>query len=234
MERRRRFNNIIRTGKPARQEDTARMAGYMTPAHIPCSARTARVEGVAAFARDITERKRAEEELRISEEKYRGILENIADGYNEVDLKGNLMLVNDSLCEITGYSRERLIGLNYRDFVDETNAKKVFEAYNEVYNTGKANRGFYFEITRMDGSKRNCVVSISLIKNANCVPCGFRGIFRDVTDQWRLEEQLRQAAKMEAIGQLAGGIAHDFNNILTAIIGYSDALSQNIPDDASV
>ena len=84
----------------------------------------------------------------------------------------------------------------------------------------------------MDGSKRNCVVSISLIKNANCAPCGFRGIFRDVTDQWRLEEQLRQAAKMEAIGQLAGGIAHDFNNILTAIIGYSDALSQNIPDDA--
>ena len=148
-----------------------------------------------------------------------------------MDLKGNLILVNDSLCDITGYSRERLIGLNYREFVDEANAKKLFEAYNEVYKTGKANRGFYFEITRMDGSKRNCVVSISLIKDSNCGPCGFRGIFRDVTDQRRLEEQIRQAAKMEAIGQLAGGIAHDFNNILTAIIGYSEALSQHIAED---
>ncbi len=190
------------------------------------------VEGVAVFARDITDRKKAEEELRRSEEKYRGILENIADGYNEVDLKGNLMLVNDSLCEITGYTRERLIGLNFREFVDETNAQKVYEAYNQVYKTGKPNRGLYFEISRMDGSKRNCTVSISLVKDSNGAPCGFRGIFRDITDRRRLEEQLRQAAKMEAIGQLAGGIAHDFNNILTAIIGYSENLSQSIPEDA--
>ena len=127
-ERRRRFNNIIRTGKPARHEDTAKDGRIYDTSAYPVFGADGRVEGVAAFARDITERKRAEEELRISEEKYRGILENIADGYNEVDLKGNLTLVNDSLCEITGYSRERLIGLNYRDFVDETNAKKVFRS----------------------------------------------------------------------------------------------------------
>ena len=227
-ERRERFSEIIRTGKPVRQEDTATGGKIYDTSAWPVFGADGAVEGVAVFARDITERKHAEEELRASEAKYRSILENIADGYNEVDLKGNLVLVNDSLCEITGYTRERLIGLNYRELMDEAAAKKVFEAYNGVYKTGKANRGLYFEITRMDGSKRNCVVSVSLIKDANCKPCGFRGTFRDVTDRQRLEEQLRQAAKMEAIGQLAGGIAHDFNNILTAIIGYSEALSQHI------
>ncbi|MGO9121401.1 MAG: PAS domain S-box protein [Desulfomonilaceae bacterium] len=232
LDRQQRLNDIIWTGKPARQEDTTGDGRIYDTSAYPVLRADGSVEGVAVFARDITDRKKAEEELRRSEEKYRGILENIADGYNEVDLKGNLMLVNDSLCEITGYTRERLIGLNYREFVDETNAQRVYEAYNQVYKTGKPNRGLYFEITRMDGSKRYCTVSISLVKDGNGAPCGFRGIFRDITDRRRLEEQLRQAAKMEAIGQLAGGIAHDFNNILTAIIGYSENLSQSIPEGA--
>jgi PAS domain S-box-containing protein len=195
-ETRRRHNNIIRTGKPSRHEDTAMDGRIYDTSAYPVFGADGTVEGVAAFARDITEQKQAEEELRVSEKKYRSILENIADGYNEVDLKGDLLLVNDSLCEITGYSRERLIGLNYREIVDETNAKKLFGAYNKVYRTGKVNRGFYFEINRMDGSKRNCVVSISLIKGADGEPCGFRGMFRDITERRRLEEQLRQAAKM--------------------------------------
>ncbi len=232
LDRRQRLNEIILSGKPTRREDTAGDGRIYDTSAYPVLGANAAVEGVAVFARDITDRKKAEEELCRSEEKYRGILENIADGYNEVDLKGNLMLVNDSLCDITGYTRERLIGLNYREFIDEANASKVFEAYNQVYRTGKSNRGFYFEISRMDGSTRHCTVSISLMKDSNGTPCGFRGIFRDITDRRRLEDQLRQAAKMEAIGQLSGGIAHDFNNILTAIIGYSENLSQSVPEDA--
>ena len=182
---------------------------------------------------DATERTKAMEALKESERKYRTIIDTIADGYHETDLGGKMTLFNDSLCEILGYSREELQGMAYREFMDELNAQKVYEAYNEVYRTGKANPGFYYEIIRKDGTKRHCVVSVTSIKDSSGQPNGFRGIFRDVTERLQLEDQLRQAAKMEAIGQLAGGIAHDFNNILTAIIGYSDVLIQLLGEDSA-
>lgn len=187
--------------------------------------------GVLVFP-DITELKKAEGELRQSEDKYRRILETIADGYHEVDLVGNLTLVNDSLCEIIGYSREELLGMNYRQVMDEDNAKRISEACNRVFRTGEAHPGFDYEILRKDGTKRSVSVSISLIRDSGGVPSGFRGIFRDVTDSKRMEGQLRQAAKMEAIGRLAGGVAHDFNNILTAVMGYSTILSEQLPKES--
>ena len=182
---------------------------------------------------DATERTKTLEALRESEQKYRTIIDTIADGYHETDLSGNILIFNHSLCEILGYSEEELRGMSYRDLMDERNARRVYDAYNEVYRTGKANRGFHHEIIRKDGAKRNCVVSVALIKDSSGQPDGFRGIFRDVTERLQLEDQLRQAAKMEAIGQLAGGIAHDFNNILTAIIGYSDVLIQRLGEDSA-
>jgi two-component system, cell cycle sensor histidine kinase and response regulator CckA len=189
------------------------------------------IVGTVGSARDITERKAAEQALRDSEEKYRNILETIADGYHEVDLSGNLTLVNDSLCDIIGSSREELLGMNYRELMDETNAQQVFDAYNEVYQSGSANTGFDLEIVRKDGAKRSISVSIALKRDVNQRASGFRGVFRDVTEHRRLEDQLQQAAKMEAIGRLAGGIAHDFNNLLTAVIGYSDLLLKETPKD---
>ena len=147
---------------PRDRKTPQRMEGYTTPAHIPCSARTAVSRGSLPLPEILRNANRQRKSFADRKRSIAVSWKTSADGYNEVDLKGNLMLVNDSLCEITGYSREKLIGLNYREFVDETNAKKVFEAYNQVYKTGKANRGFYFEITRRDGSKRNCMVSISL------------------------------------------------------------------------
>ncbi len=189
------------------------------------------IVGTVGSARDITKRKEAEQALRDSEEKYRNILETIADGYHEVDLSGNLTLVNDSLCEIIGYSREELLGMNYRELVDDTNAQSIMRAYNEVHRTGTANTGFDFEIVRKDGAARLISVSIALVRDSRQHTTGFRGVFRDVTEHRRLEEQLQQAAKMEAIGRLAGGIAHDFNNLLTAVIGYSDLLMKEVPKD---
>ena len=189
------------------------------------------IVGTVGSARDITKRKEAEKALRDSEEKYRNILETIADGYHEVDLSGNLTLVNDSLCEIIGYSREELLGMNYRDLMDETNAQRVLRAYNEVYRTGTPDTGFDLEIVRKDGAARLISVSIALMRDSRQHTTGFRGVFRDVTEHRRLEEQLQQAAKMEAIGRLAGGIAHDFNNLLTAVLGYSDLLMKEVPKD---
>jgi PAS domain S-box-containing protein len=183
---------------------------------------------IQGIFRDITERKQAEEALRESEERYRTILENIEDGYYEVDLPGNFAFFNDSLCRMLGYSRDEMIGMGNQHYTDEENRKKLFQAFNEVYRTGKPAKGFDWEVIKKDGTKVFGEVSVSLIKDSKGQSIGFRGIARDITERKRseqemaaLQEQLRQSQKMEAVGQLAGGIAHDFNNLLTIIKGYS-------------
>ncbi|MBI5570847.1 MAG: PAS domain S-box protein [Desulfomonile tiedjei] len=197
----------------------------------PIVSRDGSVVGGIGIIEDITERKRAEEELRRSEEKYREMLGTITDGYHEADLKGNITLVNDSLCELMGYTREELKGMNFRQVMDELNAARIREAYGEVFRTGIPNPEFTYEMMRKDGATRYVSISISLARDNAGQPAGFRGILKDVTDRKRLEEQLRQAAKMEAVGQLAGGLAHDFNNILTALMGYANLLSDELPKD---
>jgi len=142
---------------------------------------------------DITERKRAEEALRNSEEKYRSILENIQEGYYEIDLAGNLTFFNDSLCRITGYSKEELMGSNYRQYEDKGSFKRIFQAYNKVYITGEPIEGLDRELIRKDGTKRYGESSISLQKDSSGKPIGFRGLARDVTERKKMEEDLRQS-----------------------------------------
>jgi len=189
---------------------------------------------------DITKRKQAEEALRQSEERYRTILEDIEEGYFEVTLAGRPTFLNNSMSKIHGYPREELLGIDYRHFTDEENAKKLVEAFNRVYRTGEPGELLDYEIIRKDGTKRQVEVIASLKKDLSGNPIGFRGITRDVTERKQaeekmesLQEQLRQSQKMEAIGRLAGGIAHDFNNLLTIIKGYSQLslieLKEDIP-----
>jgi PAS domain S-box-containing protein len=180
------------------------------------------------FLNDITERKQAEGALRQSEEKYRNVLENIEDGYYEVDIAGNFTFFNDSMCQIYGYPREELMGMSDRQYTDQENAKKLFQAFNKVYRTGESTEELDWEIIRKDGARRSIEASVSLIEDSSGNRIGFRGLIRDVTERKRaeeekatLQEQLRQSQKIEAIGRLAGGIAHDFNNLLTVIKGYS-------------
>jgi PAS domain S-box-containing protein len=117
------------------------------------------------------------------EERYRTILESIEDGYYEVDLAGNFVFFNDSLCRILGYAREELMGLNNRQYMSEKTAKTVYEAYNGVYRTGKPNKVFGYELIRKDGIIRVVEVSISLNQNSNGEPIGFRDIARDMTER---------------------------------------------------
>jgi PAS domain S-box-containing protein len=186
------------------------------------------IAGIRCTIQDITEHKRSEEALRESEERYRTILENIEDGYYEVDLPGNFTFFNDSLCRMLGYSRDELIGMGNDRYTDAENRKKLFQAFNSVYRTGEPVKGFDWEVIRKDGRKLYGEVSVSLIRNSAGQPIGFRGIARDITERKRaekemaaLQEQLTQSQKMEAVGRLAGGIAHDFNNLLTVIKGYA-------------
>jgi len=130
-----------------------------------------------------------------SEKKYRNILENIEDGYFEVDTAGNLTFFNDSLCRILGYSSDELMGKNNREYTDDKNAKKIFKVFNEVYRTGIPTRAFDWELIRKDGSKCFIETVVSLITDSDNLKTGFRGIARDVTERKRSEEELDNSFK---------------------------------------
>ena len=138
-------------------------------------------------------RKKAEETLHHSEERYRTILENIEEGYFEVDLAGNLTFFNDTLCRVSGYSREELMGMNYWQYTDKEELKKVFQAYNKVYTTGEPNNGFGWQFIRKDGAKKYIEGSISLLKDSSGKLKGFKGIVHDITERRLAEEKLRES-----------------------------------------
>ncbi|MCJ7686427.1 MAG: PAS domain S-box protein, partial [Desulfobacteraceae bacterium] len=149
--------------------------------------------GYQGIIRDVSERKQAEEALQESEEKYRTILENIEDGYFEVDLRGNFTFSNDSLCRIHGYTGDELKALHYRDYMDSETAKRVYQVYNKIYKTENHAKGFGWDIIRKDGSKRHVESNVSLIRNSEGHRIGFRGILRDVTERRQTEEKLLKA-----------------------------------------
>jgi PAS domain S-box-containing protein len=151
--------------------------------------------GMLATTRDISDRKRAEADLKKSEEKYRTIIENMEDSYNEVDLKGNFILFNESMRRMSGYEREELLGMNYRQYADEENTQKLYRIYNQVYRTGEPVKNFEWQIIRKDGDRRDIEGSVSLIRNTQGRPVGFRSITRDSTDRKRAEKILRESEK---------------------------------------
>jgi PAS domain S-box-containing protein len=145
------------------------------------------------MSREIEERRRAEEELHESEEKYKTILENIEEGYFEVDLAGDFTFVNDSLCRIAGYNRDELIGMNNRDYTTPETAKEMYQVFSKTYQTGEPARIADYEIFRKDGSTRTLELSASLMGNSTGEPVGFRGVVRDITERKLAEEALRES-----------------------------------------
>jgi PAS domain S-box-containing protein/putative nucleotidyltransferase with HDIG domain len=149
--------------------------------------------GILLSSRDITGRKKIENELRQSEEKYRSIIENIQDGYVEVDLVGNWTFVNDVICRHMGYSRVELIGTDFHKLHTKRSAKRSVKAFAEVYKTGEPLKSLEIEGVRKDGTIGNYELSVSLMKDANGQPTGFRCISRDITERKRMEEEIRQS-----------------------------------------
>ncbi len=142
---------------------------------------------------DITERKQAEEALRQSEEKYRTIIENMEEGYIEVDLAGRLTFFNEAAREIIGYSKDETTGMHYKKYADEENAQKLLKLYSQVYRTGIPQKLFEWEVIRKDGTRRTVEGSAYLIKDTEGRPVGFRGLFRDTTERKQAEEALRKS-----------------------------------------
>lgn len=225
------FNTVYQTGKSSKNFDWELIKKSGDICYIETSislVRDADKEpvGFRGVARDVSEKKEAEEALKKSEEKYRTILESIEDGYFEVDLSGNFIFFNESLCKIVELSAQELMGMNYRQYTSKETAENVFKTFHEVYRTGKPVNVVDYEVTRKKGDTVVLAFSVSLMKDREENPVGFRGIVRDISERRKAEEekrkleaQLNQAQKMESVGTLAGGIAHDFNNLLMSIQG---------------
>ncbi len=166
---------------------------------------------------DVTDRKRAVEALRKSEEKYRDLFENANDAIFIIGDDLRYLDMNKKATEILGYSREELLAMKITDLVPSEQLPKSEAEFEKL-----RDRGFYEtfvgKVRTKDGRLLDVEVSSSAIVEEGKVT-GSRDIMRDITERRRMEDELLRAQKLESIGILAGGIAHDFNNLLTAILG---------------
>jgi len=174
---------------------------------------------------EVKEREQAEEErIRLAT-----AIEQAAESVVITDRDGTIQYVNPAFESITGYGRKEAVGQNPRILKSGKHRK---EFYADLWNTiasGKVWRG-HFISKKKNGTLYEEEATISPIKNTSGEIINFVAVKRDVTEEIKLEDKLRQAQKMEAIGTLAGGIAHDFNNILSAIIGYTELAEYEIPE----
>ncbi len=189
------------------------------------SARPIRFKGedcLLTVATNVNALKKVQGDLRQSEERYRTIIETMQEGYFEADLMGRYTYANDALYKRQGYSKEELIGMSNREFQDQTNAKKSYQAFNEVYRTGEPIKALEMEVIRKDGTKGISEVSVSLIRDAQGKPIGFRGISRDVTERKRAEEAYQAVVEksLQGLHILQGGRVVFVNSACAKMLGY--------------
>ena len=181
--------------------------------------------GVEGIIRDITERKRTEEErLRLAR-----AIEQISEGIMITDANWNILYANPAFARITGYAREEIIGLHSRVLESDKHGTNFYGRIRETLSRGEGWSGRLIN-KKKDGTLYEAEVTASAIQNKAGTIINYVSIHRDVTREVQLEKELRQAQKMESIGTLAGGIAHDFNNILTPIIGYTEMAQTKVPE----
>ena len=144
---------------------------------------------IIVHTEDITERKMAEVKLRESEKKFRSILENLQDGYFEVDLNGNYTFVNDYHYKFLGYSKDELIGMNYRDIIEKKTTNEIFKKFNQLYNGEILRAIFETEVFRNDRSTR-IIDGVAYLKfDSRGKKVGFYGFTRDITDIIEAEQK---------------------------------------------
>jgi PAS domain S-box-containing protein len=178
--------------------------------------------GGVVLLRDITDRRRSDEALRHSEQRYRELAELLPAAICELDAEGRLTFANRGFAELTGWSREQATGQHYAAFLAPADHDRAAAAM-AALGAGERRPGEELELRRADGSTVLAVVHNAPILRAG-VFAGMRAVAVDITERKRLEAQLLEANKLEAVGQLAGGVAHDFNNLLAAILGYAELL----------
>jgi len=182
---------------------------------------TGNIIGAISSVRDITDRIKAEE-------KYRGIFENAVMGIFQISHEGRIISANPAFARILGHETSdevigaitRLLFVNLHDY---EHLVRLIDEHGII-------QGYETEFMRKDGKSVWIYVSVRSVRDGTGKLLYYEGTIQDITDRRRLESQLRQAQKMEAIGTLARGIAHDFNNILSAIMGFAELIQYQTKD----
>ncbi len=182
---------------------------------------------------DITERKCAEAALRASEAKYRTLVERMGEGLLMVDNADVMQFANQFFCEMTGYAAAELLGRNASELLLAPAERERMRQRNHDRQQGLSD-SYEVQLRYRSGKLIRCRHTATPMFDANGAVSGSMAIIVDITQNQKLEEQLRQSQKMEAIGQLSGGVAHDFNNILAAMIMQTDLANmiENLPEEA--
>jgi len=178
---------------------------------------------------DVTDMVKLERQLDESKERYRKLYENAPDMMHSLNEDGVILVCNKTEAEELGYKIEELIGKNISEIIPLESRDFCKEKLEIV-----KSKGLYegeMELLARNGNVIPVIVKSKAVYDDNGKLLFTDAILRDITKLKKLEDQLRQAQKMEVVGQLAGGIAHDFNNILTAIIGYGSMLQMKIKED---
>ncbi|MCX5819206.1 MAG: PAS domain S-box protein, partial [Deltaproteobacteria bacterium] len=190
---------------------------------------TGNVIGAIESLRDITDRKRMEEALRESEEKYRTLSHNIPDIIYSLDKIGNVLAVNEPAISRYGYDAEMVVGKPFLDIIHPDDKEMVANSFLQAMKDHREyTKGLQFRVQSKDGAVRLVELNSHTRFDEQGRYFQEEGVLRDITERKRaeeekriLEERLQHADKMEAVGTLAGGIAHDFNNLLMGIQGYA-------------
>jgi PAS domain S-box-containing protein len=193
--------------------------------HAPVVDEHGTVIGVCLNARDVSERKQAEQALRESEARYRDLFDNASDLVCSTTLEGAFLYVNRAWHRAMGFSDEGLAGRRFLDLVHADSRARYLEVVARA-RAGEPIGQVDLVLVTADG------VPLTLEGNVSCTsdggPARIRGIYRDVTERKRVEEQLRRAERMQAAGRLAGGVAHEVNNMMTGVIGFSEFLLRSL------
>lgn len=188
------------------------------------------IRGIVLNARDVSERKRADRALRESEERYRDLFDNASDLVCMVAPDGALLYVNKAWRKGTGYSEDEITRMQLLDIVQLENRTHFTEVLRRVLGGERLD---HVELVLVPKAG----TPITVEGNLSCTfkdgqPSVVRGIYRDITDRKRVEEQLRRAERMQAAGKLAGGVAHEVNNMMTGVIGFSEFVLRSFdPED---